>query len=182
MIQAAAFNGGEAAPMTDDIDSVALQCRGRRGKVRGESIWMERERAVMLTDNGGRQRCLGRNRRGGGLSGGGSQRGGRIGDGEGGELELERGCGTEWSEASAASPSQRARGGRTREGNGGRGSARCRVEERKWERERWPRARWSGARGEGRGWQRPSTDGRERWRCCVNRGERWGTCDTVWRG
>jgi hypothetical protein len=71
MIQAAAFNGGEAALVTDGIDSVALQCRGRREKVRGESIWMEREHAVMLTDNGGRRRCSGGNQREG-VTGGGS--------------------------------------------------------------------------------------------------------------
>jgi hypothetical protein len=29
MLRAAAFNGGEAAPVADDIDGVALQCRGR---------------------------------------------------------------------------------------------------------------------------------------------------------
>jgi hypothetical protein len=53
MLRAAAFNGGEAAPVMDDVNGVALQCRGRREKVRGESIWMERECAVVLTDNGG---------------------------------------------------------------------------------------------------------------------------------
>jgi hypothetical protein len=36
MLRAVAFNGGEAAPVTDDIDGVALQCQGRREKVRGE--------------------------------------------------------------------------------------------------------------------------------------------------
>jgi hypothetical protein len=61
MLPAAVFNGGEATTVMDDIDSVALQCRGRREKVRGEPIWTERERAVMLTDDGGRWRCLGRN-------------------------------------------------------------------------------------------------------------------------
>jgi hypothetical protein len=45
MLRAAAFNGGEAAPVMDDVDGVALQCRGRSEKVRGESIWTERERA-----------------------------------------------------------------------------------------------------------------------------------------
>jgi hypothetical protein len=78
MLRAVAFNGGEAAPVTDDVDSVALQCRGRREKVRGESIWMERERAVMLTNNGGWWRCSGWNQRGG-VSDGGSRRGGRVG-------------------------------------------------------------------------------------------------------
>jgi hypothetical protein len=39
MLQAATFNGGEAALVTDDIDGVALLCWGRREKVRGESIW-----------------------------------------------------------------------------------------------------------------------------------------------
>jgi hypothetical protein len=73
MLWAAVFNGCEAAPVTDGVDGVALQCRGRREKVRGEPIWMERERAVMLTDDGGRWRCSGGNQRGGGVSGGGSQ-------------------------------------------------------------------------------------------------------------
>jgi hypothetical protein len=45
MLRAATFNGGEAAPVMDDVDGVALQCQGRREKVRGESIWMERESA-----------------------------------------------------------------------------------------------------------------------------------------
>jgi hypothetical protein len=44
-----------------------------------------------------------------GVSGGGSRRGGRVGGGEGGELELGRGM--EWSEASAPSPNRRVRGG-----------------------------------------------------------------------
>jgi hypothetical protein len=35
MLRVAAFNGSEAAPVTDDIDGVALWCRGRREKVRG---------------------------------------------------------------------------------------------------------------------------------------------------
>jgi hypothetical protein len=72
MLRAAAFNGGEAAPVTHDIDGVALQCRGRREKVSGEPIWTERERVVVLTDDGGRRRCSGGNQRGGGVSGGGS--------------------------------------------------------------------------------------------------------------
>jgi hypothetical protein len=38
MLRAVAFNSGEVAPVMDDIDGVALQCRGRREKVRGESI------------------------------------------------------------------------------------------------------------------------------------------------
>jgi hypothetical protein len=80
----AAFNGGEAAPVTDDINGVALQCQVRREKMRGESIWVERECAVMLTDNGGPQRCSGRNLRGGEVSGGGSRRGGCVDGGEGG--------------------------------------------------------------------------------------------------
>jgi hypothetical protein len=29
MLRVAAFNGGEDAPVMDDVDSVALQCRGR---------------------------------------------------------------------------------------------------------------------------------------------------------
>jgi hypothetical protein len=73
MLRAAAFNGGEVASVMNDVDGVALQCQGRREKVRGESIWTERARAVMLTSNGGRRRCSGGNQRGGGVSGGGSQ-------------------------------------------------------------------------------------------------------------
>jgi hypothetical protein len=34
MLQAAAFSGGEAAPMMDDVDGVALQCWGRREEMR----------------------------------------------------------------------------------------------------------------------------------------------------
>jgi hypothetical protein len=64
MLQVEAFNGGEAASMMDDVDGVALQCRGRREKVRGESIWTEREHAVILSDNGGRRWCSGGNQRG----------------------------------------------------------------------------------------------------------------------
>jgi hypothetical protein len=45
----------------DDIDGVALQCRERREKVRGESNWMKREHAVVLTDNGRWWRCSGEN-------------------------------------------------------------------------------------------------------------------------
>jgi hypothetical protein len=80
--------------------------------VRGESIWMEREsaRVVMLTDNGGRRWCSGGNQRGGGVSGGGSRLGRHVGGGEGGELELRCGRGTEQSEAPATSPYQRAHG------------------------------------------------------------------------
>jgi hypothetical protein len=70
MLRAVAFNSGEAAPVTDDIDGGTLQCRGRREKVRGESIWMERERIVVLTDNGGRRWCSSGNQRGGGVSSG----------------------------------------------------------------------------------------------------------------
>jgi hypothetical protein len=73
MLRAGAFNGGEAAPVTDGIDGVALQCRGRREKVRGEPIWTERERAVVLTDDGGGRWCSSGNPRGGGVSGGGSR-------------------------------------------------------------------------------------------------------------
>jgi hypothetical protein len=50
MLRAVAFNGGKAAPVMHD--NVALQSRGRREKVRNESIWTERGRVVMLTDNG----------------------------------------------------------------------------------------------------------------------------------
>jgi hypothetical protein len=120
MLRAAAFNGGEAALVMDDVDGMALQCQGRREKVRGESIWTERERPVVLTDNGGRRRCSDRNQRGGGVSSGGSRRGGCVGGGEGGELELGRGCGTKRSEAPVSSPNQRARG-ESIEGNGGGG-------------------------------------------------------------
>jgi hypothetical protein len=60
-------------------------------KVRGESIWTERECTVVLTDNGGWQRCSGRNQRGGGVSDGGSRQGGRVGGGEGGGHKLGRG-------------------------------------------------------------------------------------------
>jgi hypothetical protein len=62
--------------------------------VRVEPIWMEKEHAVMLTNDGRRRRCSGEYQRGG-VSGGGSQRGGRVGGGEGGEFELRRGRGTE---------------------------------------------------------------------------------------
>jgi hypothetical protein len=74
MLRAVAFNGGEAALMMDDVDSVALQCWGRREKVRGEPIWTERERerVVVLTYDGGRRRCSGWNQSGRGVSGGGS--------------------------------------------------------------------------------------------------------------
>jgi hypothetical protein len=66
------FNGGETTPVTDEVDGVAQQCWGRREKVRGESIWTERERAVVLTDNGGWRWCSGGNQRGG-VPGGGSR-------------------------------------------------------------------------------------------------------------
>jgi hypothetical protein len=36
LTRAAAFNGGEVAPVMDDVDGVALQCRGRRKKVRDQ--------------------------------------------------------------------------------------------------------------------------------------------------
>jgi hypothetical protein len=72
MLRTAVFNSGEAAPMTDDVDGVTVQCRGRREKVRGESIWMERKRAVVLDDNGEWRRCSGGNQRRGGVSSGGS--------------------------------------------------------------------------------------------------------------
>jgi hypothetical protein len=52
MLRAAAFIAREGVPVMDDIDGAALQCRGGREKVRGESIWTEREHAVVLTDNG----------------------------------------------------------------------------------------------------------------------------------
>jgi hypothetical protein len=68
MLRVAPFNGSEAAPVTDDIDGMALQCRRRREKVTGESIWTEREHAVVLTDNGRRRRCSSGNQRGQGGS------------------------------------------------------------------------------------------------------------------
>jgi hypothetical protein len=37
MLRAAAFNGGEAAPVMDDVDGVALQCWGKKEKVRSAS-------------------------------------------------------------------------------------------------------------------------------------------------
>jgi hypothetical protein len=55
-----------------------------------------------------------------GVASGGSRRARRIGGGEGGELELRLGCGTERSEAPASSPNRRARR-KSKEGNGGRG-------------------------------------------------------------
>jgi hypothetical protein len=131
MLRAVAFNGGEAAPVMDDIDDVALQCRGRREKVRGESIWMERQRAVVLTDNGGRRRCSGGNQRRGGVSGGGSRRSGHVGGGEGVVLELWCGHGIERSEAPAASPNRQTREGeqeRAMGGGGGRVGAARRKE------------------------------------------------------
>jgi hypothetical protein len=36
MLRAVAFYGGEAAPVIDDIDGIARQCRRSREKVRGE--------------------------------------------------------------------------------------------------------------------------------------------------
>jgi hypothetical protein len=102
--------------------------------VRGEPIWTERERVVVLTDDGGWRRCTGGNQRGGGVSGGRSRRGGRVGIGERGELKLWRGRGPERSDAPTASSNRRARGGE-REKEMGRGSALCHVEEGKWERE-----------------------------------------------
>jgi hypothetical protein len=93
--------------------------------------------------------------------GGESRRGGRVGDGEGGELELRCGRGTERSEAPAASPNRQARGGeQEREmGGGGRLGATWRKEngrERAWRKEngtkRGPRVRWSAAQTAGLGW------------------------------
>jgi hypothetical protein len=95
MLRAAAFNGSEAASMTDDVDNAALQCQGRREKVRGKSIWTKRERAVVLTDNGGWRRCSGENQRGEGISHCGSRQVGRVGGGEGEDLKLECGRGAE---------------------------------------------------------------------------------------
>jgi hypothetical protein len=67
------LDGGEAAPVMNDVDGVALQCQGWREKVRGEPIWTKRECAVVLIDDGGRRQCSGGNQRGGGVSGGGSR-------------------------------------------------------------------------------------------------------------
>jgi hypothetical protein len=57
MLRAAAFVSGEGAPVTDGIDGVALQCRGRKENVRGESIWTKRERvrscSPIMADGGG---------------------------------------------------------------------------------------------------------------------------------
>jgi hypothetical protein len=101
--------------------------------VRGESIWTEREHAVVLTDNGRRRRCSGGNQRGqGGVSGGGSRRGGHIGGGEGGELEIRLGCRIEWRCQWLLQIGRRMR--ENTRGKWGGGSARCRVEEGKWER------------------------------------------------
>jgi hypothetical protein len=154
--------------------------------VRGESIWMEREsaRVVMLTDNGGRRWCSGGNQRGGGVSGGRSRLGRHVGGGEGGELELRCGRGTEQSEAPATSPYQRARGENKR-GKWGGGSARCCVEEGKWERERAPDAVVGsadhGVRMAPGGTVRCGTRARGGGRL-VNRGGRRGVLDVVRRG
>jgi hypothetical protein len=120
MLRAAIFVGGERAPLAGGDRGTTLQCRRGRGTLR----------AASNGDNGGgwegltikrwrRWRSDG-NQRGGGVSGGGSQRGVRVGGGGGGEYELGLGLGrgTEWSEAPASSPNQRAHG-ESREGNGG---------------------------------------------------------------
>jgi hypothetical protein len=54
--------------------------------------------------------ALGRKPERRGVSGGGSRRGTRVGGGEGGELKLGLGRGTERSEALASSPNRRACG------------------------------------------------------------------------
>jgi hypothetical protein len=90
-------------------------------KLRSEPIWMERKRAVVLTDDGGWRQCSGRNQRGGGVSGGESRRGGRVGSGEEGELELGRGRGIARSEVPAASSNRRACGGEQEREMGGEG-------------------------------------------------------------
>jgi hypothetical protein len=175
-------SGGEAAPVTDDIDGVALQCRGRREKVRGESIWMEREHAVVLTDNGGRRWCSGGNQRGGGVSGGGRRRGGRVGGGEGGELELRCARGIERSEASVASPNRWARGGEQEREMGGRLGAAWRKENR---RERAPGAAVDSADRKV-GMALSSTVGgsstRSRWRRAGEQGRVVGCGNAVQRG
>jgi hypothetical protein len=107
-------------------------------KLRSEPIWMERKRAVVLTDDGGWRQCSGRNQRGGGVSGGESRRGGRVGSGEEGELELGRGRGIARSEVPAASSNRRACGGEQEREMGGRGLAQSHMEEGKRERERVP--------------------------------------------
>jgi hypothetical protein len=93
----------------------------REGK--GGLHWGQRWRMGGLTVKRWRRWRLDENRRGGGISSGGSRRGGRVGGGEGGELELGLGRGTERSEAPASSPNRWARG-ESRRGNGG-GSARA---------------------------------------------------------
>jgi hypothetical protein len=103
------LSAGEATPVTDDVDVVALQCRGRREKVRGEPIWTGRECVVVLTDDDGRRQCSGGNHRGGGVSGGRRRLGGHVGDGEGEELEPGHGRKTKRSEAPATSSNRWAR-------------------------------------------------------------------------
>jgi hypothetical protein len=149
--------------------------------MRGESIWVERERAVVLTNNGGWRRCSSGNQRGGGVSGGGSRRDWRVGGGEGGELKLRCGRGTERSEAPVASPNG-GRVGRTREGNGGVGSV-LRGGRKTGEREGPGRGGWQrGPRGrDGQrqkrtlatevGWRTGEGGGARATRCG---GQRWG--------
>jgi hypothetical protein len=127
MLGAATFISGEVASVMDDVNGVSLQCWGRREKVRGESIWIERERAVVLIDDGGWWRCSGGNQRGGGVSGGGSRRGGCVGSVEGGGAQARARHRMERSEAPMSYPNRRARR-ESKEGNGG-------------VRLRWPRGR-----------------------------------------
>jgi hypothetical protein len=82
----------------------------------------------------------------------------------------------EQSEVPAASPNRQACEGRTREGNGGVGSAQAyHMEGWKWERERGGSRAWrSVAQAKGCGRQWPPTVGRRRRCCCADRGERRG--------
>jgi hypothetical protein len=141
MLGAATFISGEVASVMDDVNGVSLQCWGRREKVRGESIWIERERAVVLIDDGGWWRCSGENQRGGGVSGGGSRRGGCVGSVEGGGAQARARHRMERSEAPMSYPNRRARR-ESKEGNGG-------------VRLRWPRGR--GRKRKRGGWHEVSS-------------------------
>jgi hypothetical protein len=107
--------------------------------------WGQRWRMGGVTVKRRRRWCSDRNQRAGGISGGGSRRGGHVGDGEGEELELRRGM--EQSDAPTAFPNWRVRGEeRKREmGGGGVDSSVPRGGKEKGERER--------ARGPGHGGQ-----------------------------
>jgi hypothetical protein len=97
--------------------------------------WGQRWRMGGVTVKRRRRWCSDRNQRAGGISGGGSRRGGHVGDGEGEELELRRGM--EQSDAPTAFPNWRVRGEERKREMGGGGSTRaCHAEERKRGRER----------------------------------------------